>query len=280
MSIRSLNQFLMAIDNFQWTDEKVKDFIRESLSYPSEIPAQRYLDDVLSKFKNKHTYHLKNDYEIVAYRTKYMGKDNVIFKILTNLEIDRIFNFTEPIGGTIYRVSLSENWLRKNGAEPYSVLCNGKILTLGDEVLVPTPSGWGHRIIKEFREEAGSVTATTIHPTYKDIFDQWHIGLISPYQPKQKLFTTEDGVDIYEHDDCFVVREDVYTTIKWTRVVKTGITPDEKYFSTFGAASQYIFMNKPCLSLNDVLPAFDAEKLTDYEKKKILIGTAKRKQGK
>lgn len=67
----------------------------------------------------------------------------------------------------------------------------------------------------------------------------------------KKLFTTQDGIDMYEGDKC------------WAGYLEEGIESFEFldyegtskrmiYFSTKKAAKEYILMNKPCLSLNDV----------------------------
>lgn len=77
---------------------------------------------------------------------------------------------------------------------------------------------------------------------------------------KQPLFTTEDGVDIFEGDDFYYVKFIQYnmTMGKPFEIVK-GNHPTfkyepqfEKYFSTKETAEEYILMNKPCLSLNDI----------------------------
>lgn len=67
------------------------------------------------------------------------------------------------------------------------------------------------------------------------------------------LFTTEDNVPIYEHDNYYPVNTDfrqsgVCNGISWYNP-KNG----EKYFSTKEKANEYILMNKPCLSINDLL---------------------------
>jgi hypothetical protein len=72
---------------------------------------------------------------------------------------------------------------------------------------------------------------------------------------KKPLFTTEDGVDIFKNDICWVVNSNNYALYKWTNPINTVIIDDEKYFSTIEAAKDYILMNKPCLSINDLMKA-------------------------
>lgn len=80
------------------------------------------------------------------------------------------------------------------------------------------------------------------------------------YSRKEKMFTTEDGVDIFEGDEFYCV------TIpnKWTiqkRIGGDGLAFNEELvrkrcFSTKEAAENYIILNKPCLSLNDVFNVY------------------------
>lgn len=71
---------------------------------------------------------------------------------------------------------------------------------------------------------------------------------------KQPLFTTEDGVDVYEGDTVWHTNLNPNLKI-YSSIVKykKPFTPVAGLFSTKKAAENYIKMNKPCLSLNDVL---------------------------
>lgn len=67
------------------------------------------------------------------------------------------------------------------------------------------------------------------------------------------LFVTEDKVDVYENDKFFFIASN------WKSYLGKAIR-NHKYskwlhpiYSTKDAAENYIKMNKPCLSLNDVL---------------------------
>jgi hypothetical protein len=73
---------------------------------------------------------------------------------------------------------------------------------------------------------------------------------------KTPLFTTEDGVEIFENN---------HPILYWVKLKKYSLGIDEqntlhcpdlinyKYFSTKEAAEEYILMNKPCLSINDLI---------------------------
>lgn len=70
---------------------------------------------------------------------------------------------------------------------------------------------------------------------------------------KQKLFTTEDGIDIYENDKYYSISSDYNLII--IALIANGHDDNDyrgKRFSTKEAAEKYIIENKPCLSINDI----------------------------
>jgi hypothetical protein len=75
---------------------------------------------------------------------------------------------------------------------------------------------------------------------------------------KQPLFTTKDGVDIYDSNYWFYIFKDwsgeIYKTNKrYCAEGEIDLFKSAYNFSTKEAAEEYILMNKPCLSINDVL---------------------------
>ena len=69
---------------------------------------------------------------------------------------------------------------------------------------------------------------------------------------KQPLFTTEDGVDIFENDSYYVATKEFYILQHVKANYGSGTSLIAKYFSTKEKAEEYILLNKPCLSLNDI----------------------------
>lgn len=72
------------------------------------------------------------------------------------------------------------------------------------------------------------------------------------------LFVTEDGVEKFPNDNCFYVGLDDWKVSCWYCLPDdlTGLSWDFnscKHFSTEAAAKDYVILNKPCLSLYDVL---------------------------
>lgn len=80
-------------------------------------------------------------------------------------------------------------------------------------------------------------------------------------KPKTPLFTTEDGVEIYEGDIIWhtnlnyqYLKDCVYSS----KVNKSDkpYTPVKGLYSSKEKAEEYILINKPCLSIKDVCPIF------------------------
>lgn len=94
-------------------------------------------------------------------------------------------------------------------------------------------------------------------------------------QPKQVLFTTEDGVNIYHDTDLLwrvFIEPSSYECWKPYEMFAPNYEVEgEKYFSTRQVADSWILMNKPCLSVKDIEDYFGtwAVKPTDYTKENI-----------
>lgn len=113
---------------------------------------------------------------------------------------------------------------------------DGLILTVGDN----TPTG----IIKSFILKEGTVGYASGEHT------SW-VGL-KVWRKIEKLFTTEDGVDIYEGKEVFVIHPTTLNTIVGITTIEYSSYKGWLFFSTEQALEEYILMNKPCLSINDV----------------------------
>jgi hypothetical protein len=79
---------------------------------------------------------------------------------------------------------------------------------------------------------------------------------IDDNKPKVKLFTTEDGVDIFENDEVWGITKNVWKPFYRNAKLNNKIVTETWFhgkFSTKEKAEEYILMNKPCLSINDFL---------------------------
>jgi len=79
------------------------------------------------------------------------------------------------------------------------------------------------------------------------------IDLINAKHIKQPLFTTEDGVDVFEGMEVFVVHPTTLNTIIGLNTIEYSSYKGWLFFSTKDEMEEYIIMNKPCLSINDLL---------------------------
>lgn len=91
------------------------------------------------------------------------------------------------------------------------------------------------------------------------------VGIEKIQKYKEVLFTTEDGVDIFEGDEVtWLYRDEL--KIAGTRKADKNMYTDLKYFSKKEKAEEHILMNKPCLSLNDLLSVWGNDDSFDVYK--------------
>jgi len=135
--------------------------------------------------------------------------------------------------------------LKNQGCNIHSIkrLSDGEVFTIGDKVQ--------NGKITEFRLINNILIPKIGEKVYLTI------NLEKLEKAKQPLFTTEDGVDIFENDNFYSTRKDCLgSIIKYKgNPFEIASTKCKEFvdFSTKKAAENYIKMNKPCLSLNDVL---------------------------
>jgi hypothetical protein len=142
-------------------------------------------------------------------------------------------------------------------------LSDSEIFTIGDKI---TDGDLGTCSIRGFKIENNKM-----HVIYLD----YDYPLEKTVKYKQPLFTTEDGVDIYKGDEIFIVNK--FFTIGFSKGVEYNNHKDNKFFSTKEAAQEYIILNKPCLSINDVQKCLnktdvdlDSEHELNYQLKKLV----------
>lgn len=84
------------------------------------------------------------------------------------------------------------------------------------------------------------------------------------------ILTTEDNVDIFEGDEVtWLYRDEL--KIAGTRNANENMYTDLKYFSTRESAKEYILMNKPLLSLNDLLSVWGNNQDVDFYKESPML---------
>ena len=158
------------------------------------------------------------------------------------------------------------------GVSIHSVKRNdGEIFTIGDKVF----SEYVNYTINKISIVNDKCMVSALYDTNNPNGSRLHYNLNNLKKAKQPLFTTEDGVDIFENNTS------IYILDKFTiRHIKhkdfNVISKHVKYFSTKEKAEEYILLNKPCLSVNDIKNTFP--RIFDGEKELIKLVKSKIQQ--
>lgn len=213
---------------------------------------------------NEFTNPIINPEEYPEFWQKVIEKDYEILSLVASSNVHsiplRVLNKnTNLFGYAIHtqREELSLNFLLNSGYVIHSIkrLSDGEIFTIGDLIGNAYP-------ISEF--EIYNKENTVLINCYlsKNSAGSYNQRLKTLKKPKQKLFTTEDCVDIFEGDIFWNVgitynlNDYQITNNKYNLVfLKDG----SKQFSTKEKAEEYILMNKPILSLNEIYNLTDKE---------------------
>lgn len=218
-----------------WTDGILEQVYNKSTN-PSFIPLKtvkqhpEFWEEVVEK-----------DYEILSFI--HNGQHNVKINIIIKIKNGFLDSDSQKLP--------LEHYLNASCWNIYSVkrLSDGEVFTVGDKI--------------ENGKYKSSITSITLDNLCDSDVCIETEGFICAYynncclscikHSKKPLFTTEDGVDIFEGDDCYIIHN-------WIPL-KTKVFSDDygntktvyKFvFSTKEAAEEYILMNKPCLSIKDI----------------------------
>lgn len=154
---------------------------------------------------------------------------------------------------------------------------DGLLFRVGDKF-----TNYNNEVIKAFEVDGNNIKVWVVSGGFYFLRD------VSTLPPERtKLFTTEDGVDVSIHDTFWYVTKDfklygdVCTSHTGGKVVAHGRLGD-KFFSTPEKAKEYVTLNKPCLSVTDVINILNkfenlsAEVLfPNYESKLIELAKSK-----
>ena len=140
---------------------------------------------------------------------------------------------------TYYIEELDLNYLLSGGYNIHSVkrLSDGEIFTIGDNTK--------YGCIDKFYIKNNYLLSTTVLESN---------GRYLKYleKIKQPLFTTEDGVDIFKGDSFYTID----SNFKIQFLKNSDEDEVDNAWSTKEKAEEYILVNKPCLSLNDLKQFF------------------------
>lgn len=155
-------------------------------------------------------------------------------------------------------------------------LSDGEIFTVGDVIKGFCRKGkiTEFKILKGKSNSRHSGRIDTLLEKVDDkigvIIDNHYIPteLLSELNTKP-LFTTEDGVELFEGDSYYRLNAN-FTIVPLIMCKRfSNSYAGAKFFSTRKSAEEYVLMNKPCLSINDVIFSFNALKLKELVKQKI-----------
>lgn len=200
---------------------------------------------------------IEKDYEILSLRIRRSISHEV--SIMSSFSDDYIISILNCEGNHIHSVRR---------------LSDGEIFTVGDKIK-SYPDDKGFVIKYIWIDTSGSLLLADYNKGSKSNRSAY---LSSSKKMDPPLFTTVDGVDIYEGDYvCWIsniINIDSY--INDYRLADKAMFKDGSvlYFSTREKAEEYIIMNKPCLSIQDLLDTkgvyFEGEsKLKELVKSKL-----------
>ena len=148
-------------------------------------------------------------------------------------------------------------------------LSDGEIFTIGDKLRGESNTIVSLDMITLYQDK---ILLQANHTTWK-----LSINLDKGEKIKKPVFTTEDGIDIYENSKnpnetvkLYLITKGSFTIQLYHKSIKAGFGKNVLYFSTKEAAEEYVLMNKPCLSLNDVGKIYKTANISmnEYNSKK------------
>ena len=155
-------------------------------------------------------------------------------------------------------------------------LSDNEVFTVGDKVKVDFKSTIkGFKIDKTYIQPGISVF------TNGYIVDDFNNCCLSYIQKDTPIFTTHDGVDIYETDNFVIINKNSLELVDDGKLKSISYI-QKRYriwdgsdgylqFSTKEVAIDYIIMNKPCLSIKDITEStnFKFQTVIEELKKKV-----------
>lgn len=149
-------------------------------------------------------------------------------------------------------------------------LSDGEIFTIGDKVF----SEYVNYTINKISIVNDKCMVSALYDINNPNGSRLHYNLNNFKKAKQPLFTTEDGVDIFEGDKIYSIDKTKLIFKDIDRIIQSQYFERSslyKYFSTKEKAEEYILLNKPCLSYNEVLNATKIRNKNTFETLKDLV---------
>lgn len=182
---------------------------------------------------------IEKDYEILSFYS--VGQTIIPMRILNSNT--GLFKLNKP---KYKNDELTLDYLLKEGSYSiYSIkrLSDGEIFTIGDKITGAT-----------YSEPRNIISFRIINNKLRIDQSKGSSNLEDIKKLKNPLFVTEDGVDKYEGEEYYYLHKHSFRIDKavahkgFNDVNTTGL-----YFSTKEKAEEYVLMNKPYLSIDDLL---------------------------
>jgi hypothetical protein len=201
---------------------------------------------------------VEKDYEILSFKsynglTTLRKNGRYVVEYVSDSQLPLQGTDTDGLGATLDEMLTHREF---KGYTIHSVkrLSDGEIFTVGDKI----ETGLINQdicIIYGFEIDDNKLKINHTHSfllnqKYPETYCNKHLHLLNK---RKSVCKTEDGIDIYEGDNYFTVKSD-FKIIHYS-AQKFHVQPylGAKLFSSREKAEEYIIMNKPCLSINDVL---------------------------
>jgi len=253
---------------FKWIIE-YPEFWEEIIEYPIGTKALNSHTNIIYTKKEDGWY---NPGEKTAYTDKQI-QDSKNISVIEDKITEKEYEILSFVGtGTVFKKDSqlkdlycvedgrspfhNEKWLLEANMNIHSIkrLSDGEIFTIGDNI--------NGTIMKS----KGVISKFVI--TSKNKVNVWRTTIIIPsetsellntiYKIKQPLFTTEDNIDVFEKYNFWFLQDLNSDHLKYWdwRVMSRDndiYLKDKIKFLTKEGAEEYILMNKPCLSINDII---------------------------
>lgn len=216
---------------FQWTDELVKEFMLTYNKIDKLITGVDPIMQTMQEWKASHTPEVKRDWEIVSFKG---GNGGLIER---------------NVDGTFATHRVQESHILRNPENTiHSVrrLSDNEVFSVGDELCDLGMSQNDRHKISNIYPINGTIAL--------GFGDDGAIIIQAAKKTKRtKLFTTEDGKDIFEGDKYWYVSTPNFERCEEKVAHGTGHDRNYKRFSNGEKAKEYVTLNKPCLSVADVI---------------------------
>lgn len=196
-------------------------------------------------------------FEILAFKSKF----NEFYTPILQKDGTYLHNTRTSLNGG----GASLKWmLNENEYYIYSVkrLYDNEIFSIGDKInfrgLYGNNSEHKYDTIKGFELKQDGSLGVRYHNGL--------VGIEKIQKYKEAFFTTEDGVELFGGERVFSVSDTLITAVLLNFSVEDFKKIKGKIFAKKDKAEEYILMNKPLLSLNDLLSVWASEKDFDAYK--------------